>query len=68
MSAPSRAEVFGEVVELREQLDAVRRAYEDDDFEGVGAALSGDDLDDDDDDDIDDDEFADDLDDDDLDD
>ena len=66
MSAPDRAEVFGEVIELREQLDAVRRAYEDDDIDGVGAALSGDDQDDEDD--IEDDEFDDDVDDDELDD
>ena len=46
MPAPSRKEVFGEVIELREQLDAVRRAYDDDDLDGIGAALAGDDLDD----------------------
>lgn len=63
MSAPSRTEVFGEVVELREQLDAVRRAYEDDDLEGIGAALSGDDLEDEDEDEDDDDDEDDDLDD-----
>lgn len=68
MSAPTRAEVFSEVIELREQLDAVRRAYDDDDLDGIGTALAGDDLDDEDDeDDIEDDEL-DDLDDDELDD
>ena len=41
MPAPSRKEVFGEVIELREQLDAVRRAYEDDDLDAIGAALAG---------------------------
>ncbi len=67
MSVPNRAEVFGEVIELREQLDAVRRAYEDDDLDGIGAALSGDDVEDeDDDDDIEDDELDEDLDDDEL--
>jgi hypothetical protein len=43
MATPSRAEVFGEVIELREQLDAVRRAYDDDDLDGIGAALGGED-------------------------
>ncbi len=58
MSAPSRKEVFGEVIELREQLDAVRRAYDDDDLDGIGAALAGDDLDEEDEeDDIEDDEL-----------
>ena len=47
MPAPSRAEVFGEVIELREQLDAIRRAYDDDDVEAIGDVLAGDGLDDD---------------------
>ena len=63
MAAPSRTEVFGEVIELREQLDAVRRAYEDDDLDAVGAALGGDwgDDEDDDEDDLEDDDLDDEL-------
>ena len=46
MPAPTRAEVFREVIELREQLDAIRRAYGDDDVEAIGNVLAGDDLED----------------------
>lgn len=49
MPAPTRAEVFGEVIDLREQLDAIRRAYDDDDVEAIGDVLAGDDFDDEDD-------------------
>ncbi len=57
MSAPSRAEVFGEVIALRERLDAIQRAWDDDDVDAIGNVLAGDDLDDDEDDDeLDDDE------------
>ncbi len=45
MSAPSRKEIFVEVVELREQLDAIQRAYEDGDFEAIGDILANDELD-----------------------
>lgn len=55
MSAPSRAEVFGEVIELRERLDAIQRAWDDDDVDAIGNVLSGGDLEDE----ADDDEFED---------
>ena len=51
MSAPSRTEVFGEVIDLRERLDAIQRAWDNDDGDAIGNVLAGDDLDDDEDDD-----------------
>lgn len=44
MSAPTRAEVFGEVIELREQEDTIRRIVEDGDLSSSEALAAIEDV------------------------